>query len=119
MTVYGSLRNIFGNYFRTELMDAEERESHDSVHQHVSALAKRMKRSPAHVVLRWQLQQGLGVMPRASSLRNLESNKNVFDFDLTAEDIALLNVRSKSGEQESGEHETDTEADDATFLQDQ
>ena len=47
-------------------------------------------RSPAQVVLRWHLQQGLVVIPKSNSLGRIRENSEVFDFDLDAADLELI-----------------------------
>jgi 2,5-diketo-D-gluconate reductase A len=48
----------------------------------------RRGRTPAQVVLRWHVQQGLVTFPKASSRDRLVENLDVFDFALTDEDLA-------------------------------
>jgi diketogulonate reductase-like aldo/keto reductase len=45
-------------------------------------------RTPAQVVLRWHVQQGLVTFPKASSRSRLVENLDVYDFALTGEDMA-------------------------------
>jgi len=90
---YGSLRNIHDEYFRRELMSSGDRNIHDTLHKRVVAIAERFGKQPAHVVLKWQLSQGIGVIPRATQQKNLKSNLNeLWGWDLTQEDIESLNL---------------------------
>jgi len=92
-TAYGSLRNTFDKTFRKELMSENEIQAHDAMYEHVSAIASRVKQSPALVLLRWQVQQGIAVIPRSSTNKNqLENLKSLFSFNLTQEDMDILNV---------------------------
>jgi 2,5-diketo-D-gluconate reductase A len=56
----------------------------------LAAIAARHGRSPAQVVLRWHVQQGLVTFPKASSRGRLAENLDVFDFALTDDDLAEI-----------------------------
>ena len=51
-------------------------------------IGARHGRTPAQVVLRWHVQQGLVTFPKASSRGRLVENLDVLDFALTDEDLA-------------------------------
>ena len=53
-------------------------------------LAAKHGRSPAQVVLRWHLELGNIVIPKASSPERLRENLDVFDFALDADDLAAI-----------------------------
>ncbi|WP_369135192.1 aldo/keto reductase [Modestobacter sp. I12A-02662] len=57
-------------------------------HPVVTGIAARLGRTPAQVVLRWHVQQGLVTFPKSSSRGRLEENLDVFGFALTDEDLA-------------------------------
>jgi diketogulonate reductase-like aldo/keto reductase len=57
-------------------------------HPVVAGIAARLGRTPAQVVLRWHVQQGLVTFPKSSSRARLEENLDVFGFALTEEDMA-------------------------------
>ena len=74
-------------------MSSGDRNIHDTLHKRVVAIAERFGKQPAHVVLKWQLSQGIGVIPRATQQKNLKSNLNeLWGWDLTQEDIESLNL---------------------------
>jgi diketogulonate reductase-like aldo/keto reductase len=54
----------------------------------LAEIGARHGRTPAQVVLRWHVQQGLVTFPKASSRGRLVENLDVFDFALTHEDLA-------------------------------
>ncbi|MGR7027425.1 aldo/keto reductase [Geodermatophilus sp. URMC 62] len=54
----------------------------------LAGIGARHGRTPAQVVLRWHVQQGLVTFPKASSRARLVENLDVFDFALTDEDLA-------------------------------
>jgi 2,5-diketo-D-gluconate reductase A len=53
-------------------------------------LAAKHGRTPAQVVLRWHVQLGNIVIPKASSPERLAENLDVFGFELDADDLAAL-----------------------------
>jgi 2,5-diketo-D-gluconate reductase A len=54
----------------------------------LAEIGARHGRTPAQVVLRWHVQQGLVTFPKASSRGRLAENLDVYDFALTDEDMA-------------------------------
>ena len=56
----------------------------------VQSLAKKYSKSPAQIVLRWQIQSGYVAIPGSSNKNHIAENFNVFDFSLTLEDMKLL-----------------------------
>ena len=53
-------------------------------------LAKAKGRSIQQIVLRWHLQEGVVVFPKTARKERLIENLSVFDFDLTAEEMAIV-----------------------------
>jgi 2,5-diketo-D-gluconate reductase A len=47
--------------------------------------------SPAQVVIRWHLQNGLIVFPKSNSKERMAANFDVFGFELTADEVAAIN----------------------------
>ena len=56
----------------------------------VARVAARHARTPAQVVLRWHLQRGDVVIPKASSRDRIAENGNLFDFALSDDDMAAI-----------------------------
>lgn len=56
----------------------------------VRALAEKYKKSPAQILIRFQLDRGLIVIPKSVTKSRIEANIQVWDFQLSAEDIELL-----------------------------
>lgn len=57
-------------------------------------------KSAAQVVLRWHIQRGISVIPKTSSVGRLAENLDVFDFELSADDVArisALNIDFRTG----------------------
>ena len=56
------------------------------------------KKSPAQIILRWNLQKGVVVIPGSSNEEHIRENISIFDFALTDEEmerIAALNKNEK------------------------
>ncbi|XP_014204972.1 aldose reductase [Copidosoma floridanum] len=58
----------------------------------VKGIAEKYNKSPAQVVLRYQVQRGHIVIPKSASKVRLEENTRIFDFELSKEDINLLHT---------------------------
>lgn len=54
----------------------------------LQAIAQRLGRSVAQVILRWQVQLGAVPLPKASSTARQVENRSVFDFVLSEQDLA-------------------------------
>ncbi len=54
----------------------------------LAEIGARHGRTPAQVVLRWHVQQGLVTFPKASSRGRLVENLDVYGFELTDQDLA-------------------------------
>ena len=61
----------------------------------VQRLAERLGRTPAQVVLRWHVQQGLVAIPKSASPERMRDNLAIFDFELADADLAELATLSK------------------------
>lgn len=58
----------------------------------IKDLAAKYHRTPAQIVIRWHLQLGNIVIPKASSAPRIRENFNVFNFELDAEDMDGLST---------------------------
>ena len=56
----------------------------------VAAIASRLGRTPAQVLLRWCIQHDVPVIPKSTHRERLAENANVFDFSLADEDMSEL-----------------------------
>lgn len=64
----------------------------------LSEIARRHKKSVAQVILRWDLQRGVVVIPGSSNADHINENISIFDFSLTDSEmktIASLNRNEK------------------------
>ena len=55
--------------------------------EHMLALAERLGKDAGQVCVRWALQKGFITMPKSTKLARIKSNSEVFDFELSPEDI--------------------------------
>ncbi len=53
-------------------------------------LAKAYKKSGAQIMIRWALQHDLVVLPKSKNKNHLESNIDVFDFEISNDDMKKL-----------------------------
>lgn len=55
-------------------------------------LAQQYRRDPAQIVLRWHLQSGRSVIPKAENVDHMMRNLEVFDFELSPSEMVALNA---------------------------
>ena len=56
------------------------------------ALAEKYDRTPAQVVLRWNLEHGISTIPKSVSRKRLTENFESLSFTLSKEDVALMDA---------------------------
>jgi len=61
----------------------------------VADIAERRGRTPAQVVLRWHVQQGLVAIPKSASPERMRDNLGVFEFELSDADLEALATLSQ------------------------
>ena len=57
----------------------------------IATVAAAHDKTPAQVLIRWSIQLGNVVIPRSSSPERIRENLDVFDFELTDDEVATLN----------------------------
>lgn len=65
----------------------------------LKAIAAGYQRTPAQILIRWNLQLGIVPLPKANQKRHLEENIDVFEFEIADEDMSApggLNERYSS-----------------------
>ena len=70
----------------------------------ITAIAERLGRSPAQVVLRWHLQRGSIVFPKSTTPARIEENLRLFDFELEPADVAAIEGLDRGEEGRTGPH---------------
>lgn len=58
-------------------------------------IAQNRNKSIPQIILRWNLQQNVLSIPKASHIARQKNNLDVFDFELTSEEMALINSLTK------------------------
>ncbi|XP_038561047.1 aldo-keto reductase family 1 member B1 isoform X1 [Micropterus salmoides] len=56
----------------------------------ITDIAKKHRHSPAQVLLRYHVQQGISVIPKSDKPHHILENTKIFDFSLTEEDMRAL-----------------------------
>ena len=54
-------------------------------------IASKYGKSTAQIILRWDLQNGIVIIPKSTKEHRIVENASVFDFELTQEDIECIN----------------------------
>ncbi|XP_042881681.1 aldo-keto reductase family 1 member A1-like [Penaeus japonicus] len=67
-------------------------------HPVVTSLAKRLGRTPAQVLLRFLIQNQMPVIPRSTNQERVKENFQLFDFELSKEDMASLEALDRKGD---------------------
>jgi diketogulonate reductase-like aldo/keto reductase len=68
---------------------------HDQV---VASIAGRRGRSAAQILLRWCVQRGIPVITKSTHRERIAQNAQIFDFELSTNDMAELDALDRSGE---------------------
>ena len=61
-------------------------------HPAVLGLAAKYGKTPAQVVLRWHVEHGLSIIPKSVRPERIEENAAIFDFVLTAGEVAAVDA---------------------------
>jgi D-xylose reductase len=64
--------------------------------QVVRDAASRHKKTPAQVVLHWAVQRGTAAIPKTTKAQRLRENLSIFDFELTAEEMAAISALDRN-----------------------
>ena len=56
----------------------------------INKIAKEHGKSPAQVIIRWELQQGFIVIPKSIHEERMRENRDVYDFELDADEMEAI-----------------------------
>lgn len=59
-------------------------------------IANKYRKTPAQIVLRWNLQRGIIVIPKSVHRERIFENSQIFDFSLSDEDMELINSLNRN-----------------------
>lgn len=57
-------------------------------------IAQKYDKTPGQVVLRWHIELGLVAIPKSRNVSRMAQNIDIFDFELDADDLALIDTLS-------------------------
>jgi 2,5-diketo-D-gluconate reductase A len=56
----------------------------------ITSLAQKYAKTPAQIILRWHLEQGIVVIPKSVAPARIRENFDVFDFELAPDDLSVI-----------------------------
>ena len=62
----------------------------------IKEIAQKYNKSPAQILLRWNIQQNIIPIPKSKNPARLEENFFVFDFTLEDKDMQILNIMNEN-----------------------
>lgn len=65
-------------------------------HELLKGLSVKYNKSIAQVVLRWLFQKGVVAIPKSTNVNRMNENLNVFDFELSGDDMDTIKSLDKS-----------------------
>ena len=61
----------------------------------IENIAKKYQKTPAQIVLRWDLQREIVIIPKSVRENRIIENSQIFDFTLSDEDMEAINALNK------------------------
>lgn len=65
--------------------------------ERIKTIGAKYGKSPAQVILRWDIQQGINVFPKSVHQERIVENVDIFDFELSQEDMNVINSMDING----------------------
>jgi 2,5-diketo-D-gluconate reductase A len=62
----------------------------------IDDIARRVGKTPAQVILRWHIERGDIVFPKSVTPSRIRENIDIFDFDLTGEDVEAISALNRN-----------------------
>ncbi|MFD2116578.1 aldo/keto reductase [Paenibacillus yanchengensis] len=59
-------------------------------------LADKYNKTAAQIVLRWDIQHGIITIPKSTTPARIQENRQIFDFELSAEDMARIDALNEN-----------------------
>ncbi len=59
-------------------------------------IAEKYNKTVAQVILRWELQRGIVIIPKSTHIERMEENFNIFDFELSNDDMDAIKAIDKN-----------------------
>ncbi len=69
--------------------------NHKSDDKDVKTISRKYGKTPAQILLRWSLQHDAIVIPKSSNKERIIENSQIFDFELSDDDMAILNSKNE------------------------
>jgi diketogulonate reductase-like aldo/keto reductase len=64
--------------------------------QRILALAEKYGKTPAQIVLRWNIQHSVSTIPKSSNAARLKENFDIFDFEISSDDMKHMDGFSEN-----------------------
>jgi methylglyoxal/glyoxal reductase len=61
----------------------------------IKALSKKYHKTPAQIILRWDIQKGVVTIPKSSNKERIISNADIFNFEISDEDMKKIDSLDK------------------------
>ena len=58
--------------------------------ERLKKLCDKYDKTPAQIILRWNIEHGISTIPKSSNKKRLQVNFDIFDFSLAKEDVELM-----------------------------
>lgn len=75
-----------------------------SAHPALCALAEKYHKTYAQIILRWDFQHGVVTIPKSVHPERVASNIDIFDFELSAEEMTVIDNMDKNESSSGGYH---------------
>jgi 2,5-diketo-D-gluconate reductase A len=58
----------------------------------LTSIGEKYGKSPAQVILRWNVEQGISAIPRSSNAQRIAQNLDIYDFSLTPDEVIAISA---------------------------